>query len=41
MIENNIIGRMHENIIRREPRHFGSTENLIEMVDANKSILGY
>lgn len=28
MLENNLIGRIHENIIRREPRCFGSTVKL-------------
>lgn len=28
MLENNLIGRLLENIIRREPRYFGSTETL-------------
>lgn len=42
LVENNLIGRILENIIRREVRFFGSVENLhVTDFGEGESFLGY
>jgi hypothetical protein len=40
-INNNIVGRIHENIIRRDPRIFGSIDNLVPGEKDLPSEFGY
>ena len=40
-VENNIVGRIHENIIRRDPRVFGGIDNLVPGPNDAPSEFGY
>ena len=40
-VDNNVVGRIHENIIRRDPRVFGGIENLVPGPNDVPSEFGY